>query len=99
LKNAIFWDIMPCGTCKNQRFKGMSVLTRATRRNILEDGILHSHHHENLESYKIQIDYPQLFHLHMYVTLRKGFTPGQIKLNSNTVLYEVYNSDIVLWSV
>jgi hypothetical protein len=28
-----------------------SVLTRATRRNILEDYILHSHHRENLKSY------------------------------------------------
>jgi hypothetical protein len=28
-----------------------SVLTRATRRNILEDGILHSHRRENLKSY------------------------------------------------
>jgi hypothetical protein len=27
------------------------VLTRATRRNIPEDGILHSHRHENLSSY------------------------------------------------
>jgi hypothetical protein len=27
------------------------VLTRATRHNIPEDGILHSHHHENLKSY------------------------------------------------
>jgi hypothetical protein len=31
-----------------------SVLTRATRRNILEDSILHSHHSENLKSYKPQ---------------------------------------------
>jgi hypothetical protein len=28
-----------------------SVLTRATRRNILEDTILHSHRRENLKSY------------------------------------------------
>jgi hypothetical protein len=29
-----------------------SVITRATRRNILEDGILHSHRRENLKSCK-----------------------------------------------
>jgi hypothetical protein len=28
-----------------------SVLTRATRRNIAEDGFLYSHRHENLKSY------------------------------------------------
>jgi hypothetical protein len=32
---------------------GTTVLTQATRRNIPEDTILHSHHHENLKSYKI----------------------------------------------
>jgi hypothetical protein len=31
----------------------MSVLTRATRRNIPEDTILHSHRHENLNSYTV----------------------------------------------
>jgi hypothetical protein len=31
----------------------MSVLTRATRRNIREDGILHSHRRENLKSYNV----------------------------------------------
>jgi hypothetical protein len=30
-----------------------SVLTRATRRNIQEDTILHSHRRENLHSYKV----------------------------------------------
>jgi hypothetical protein len=30
-----------------------SVLTRATRRNISEDTILHSHRHENLKSYNV----------------------------------------------
>jgi hypothetical protein len=29
-----------------------SVLTRVTRRNIPEDTVLHSHHRENLKSYK-----------------------------------------------
>jgi hypothetical protein len=29
----------------------MSVLTRVTQHNIPEDGILHSHHYENLKSY------------------------------------------------
>jgi hypothetical protein len=32
-------------------FSKMSVLTRATWHNIKEDGILHSHHCENLKSY------------------------------------------------
>jgi hypothetical protein len=32
----------------------MSVLTRATRRNIPEDGILHCHRRENLKSYILQ---------------------------------------------
>jgi hypothetical protein len=23
MKNAVFWDVMPCDSCKNQRFRGM----------------------------------------------------------------------------
>jgi hypothetical protein len=34
----------------------MSVLTRTTQRNISEDGILHSHHCENLKSYVAYCD-------------------------------------------
>jgi hypothetical protein len=34
----------------------MSVLTRATRHNIPEDTILHSHRRENLKSYKTRND-------------------------------------------
>jgi hypothetical protein len=61
MKNAVFWDVTPCGPCKNRRFGGKavatslilftmmmeailsvktSVLIRATRSHIAEDGVL-----------------------------------------------------------
>jgi hypothetical protein len=42
MKNAIFWDVMPCGSCKNQHFEGRSVFIRATGRNNPEDSIFHA---------------------------------------------------------
>jgi hypothetical protein len=38
----------------NRRFEGTLVLTRAARRNIPEDGILHSHCCENITTYNIR---------------------------------------------
>jgi hypothetical protein len=33
-----------------------SVLTKTTRRNFIEDGIIHSHRLENLKSYKVYLE-------------------------------------------
>jgi hypothetical protein len=41
MKNVVFWDVMPCGSWRNRRFGGTSVLTRATRRHIPQDYLLH----------------------------------------------------------
>jgi hypothetical protein len=40
MKNAVFWDVTSCGSCKNRRSSETLALTRAARRNIPEYTIL-----------------------------------------------------------
>jgi hypothetical protein len=40
MKNVVFWDVRPIGSCKNLRSSETSVLTRATRRKNPKNGIL-----------------------------------------------------------
>jgi hypothetical protein len=42
MKNAVFWDVAPCGSCKNLPSSETSVLRRATLRNISEYDILNN---------------------------------------------------------
>jgi hypothetical protein len=42
MKNAVFWNVTPCGSCRNRCSSKTLVLTRATWHNIPEDGVLHS---------------------------------------------------------
>jgi hypothetical protein len=47
-------ELVTLAGTSNQFTLHASVLTRATRRNIPEDGILHSHRRENLKSFNVQ---------------------------------------------
>jgi hypothetical protein len=50
MADAVFWYVTAFGSCRN-RCLGTSTFTTATRRNIPEHIILHSHRRENLKSY------------------------------------------------
>jgi hypothetical protein len=55
IKNAVFWEVVPCRSGVNRRFGETSVHTRSRRLHIQEDGIFHSHRRENLKSYMEKI--------------------------------------------
>jgi hypothetical protein len=55
-----------------------SVLTRATRRNITEDTIFHSHRRENLKSY-MEFYIPEDVVLQLTRSLKTGDIIGQMK--------------------
>jgi hypothetical protein len=54
MKNAVLWDVTPCGSCKNRRFGGALVLSRATRHNISEDGILQRSQKFHMERFNLK---------------------------------------------
>jgi hypothetical protein len=56
----------------------MSVLTRATRRNIPEDAILHSHHRENLKSYIVTSSLSESTWSQSIVVLSHGFVSDML---------------------
>jgi hypothetical protein len=66
MKNSVYWDVSPCVSSspilvtpimEATSSSESSVLTRATWRNIPEDGILQSHCRENLKSYIIILSF------------------------------------------
>jgi hypothetical protein len=71
-----------------------SVLTRATRRNIPEDGILHSHRRENLKPYIVGVSFLSR------IVSEKFFLWATLRINSssefNTVHIQLTNSKKIL---
>jgi hypothetical protein len=64
-------------------FSEMSVLTRVTRRNIPEDAILHSHHHENLKSYTVIANPSVVLSTMLYYPQEQAMTYINILLMKN----------------
>jgi hypothetical protein len=72
-----------------------SVLTRATRRNIPEDAILHSHRRENLKSYTILLCFPNWKWNRRYNVLKQHPTTKR-NCNWNSTALRKMNSTVVL---
>jgi hypothetical protein len=49
----VFYDVASCKSCENRHSSETSVLSRSAPGHIPEDGILHSHRRENLNSYMV----------------------------------------------
>jgi hypothetical protein len=75
MKNSVFWDVVPYSSCVNRRFGG-TYRFHLQGGHIPENGILHSHHHEKLKSYKIYM----IIHIKNGINLLIIFTYNQIPI-------------------
>jgi hypothetical protein len=76
--NVVLWDVsrvtlLITEVAEESSVCTMSVLTRLKRRNIQEDGILHSHCRENVKSYKfVDISYSEHFTVRNSIAIREA---------------------------
>jgi hypothetical protein len=42
MKNGVFWDVTPCGSCKNRRFGGTYRILRSVRRLLVAASVVPS---------------------------------------------------------
>jgi hypothetical protein len=64
-------------------------LQRTTRRNIPEDDILHSHHRENLKSYKFRLIYRLILIIYTYIRVIMIFRPTNALCSGSMLVISV----------